>query len=144
VMLEASSGHRFDGQRRDVAAGEVQRMSAGSGVVQQRINRGAVPWRLVCRSGLNVQPTAARRPTSRTLRVGRRLEPCCSIRKAVQGAMALNRPVRLWRARPAAAPAGPAPRLAGQSWLQLIDGSVGSIPGRALERGRRPRLRGGS
>jgi len=56
-----------------------------------------------------------------------------------QGAMAIHRPVRLWRARPGEGVSLELPLMAGrQAWLQLIDGAVelnGPDGSRLLEAG---------
>ncbi|APD47700.1 MULTISPECIES: pirin-like bicupin family protein [Synechococcaceae] len=136
VMLEGELSHSDSmGNGEMLRAGEVQRMSAGSGVVHSEINRGAVPCRLlqiwIEPSSHGSAPAYEQKPFALGDDWTLLLDP-----EGRQGAMALNRPVRLWRARPAAGSRLGLPLAAGrQSWLQLIDGSVRLDSGRALERG---------
>jgi redox-sensitive bicupin YhaK (pirin superfamily) len=139
VMVEGELQHRDSlGHTEVLRAGEVQRMSAGTGVVHSEMNSGDGPCRLLQiwiepdRHG--IPPAYGQKP----FRIGRDwtllIDPA-----AAGGAMAIQRPVRLWRARPGAADvlALPAALLAAgadrPAWLQLIDGALtGPLP---MERG---------
>jgi len=125
VMVEGQLNHRDSmGHAEVLRAGEVQRMSAGTGVVHSEINEGEQPCRLL---QIWIEPSSAGIPSAyeqKPFAIGSGwtllLDP-----EQRDGAMAIHRPVRLWRCRPQAASTLELPLAAGcQGWLQLIDGSV--------------------
>ncbi len=124
VMVEGQLNHRDSmGHAEVLRAGEVQRMSAGTGVVHSEVNGGERPCRLlqiwIEPSGAGIAPAYEQKPFP----VGEGWTPLLDPAQA-EGAMAIHRPVRLWRARPGAGAALPLALAAGsQGWLQLIDGS---------------------
>lgn len=135
VMVDGQLNHRDSmGHSEVLRAGEVQAMSAGTGVVHSEMNQGEHACRLLqiwiepSREGHvpayrqePFQPQAGWTPL---------LDP-----DERQGALAINRPVRLWRARPAAGDRldlAIAPGASG--WLQLIEGQ-GTAFGLTLQRG---------
>ena len=128
VMVEGELQHRDSmGHAELLRAGEVQCMSAGTGVVHSEINGSAQPCRLLQiwiepdRSGL--PPTYAQRPFPPQL--GHWTPLLDPDRR--DGALAIQRPVRLWRAAlgPDQELAWPAALLPAQRlWLQLISGAV--------------------
>jgi redox-sensitive bicupin YhaK (pirin superfamily) len=135
VMVEGQLNHRDSlGHAEVLRAGEVQRMSAGTGVVHSEMNQGDRPCRLLqiwiepSRGGLT--PSYEQKPFA----VGAGWTPLLDPQQAA-GAMAIERPVRLWRGRPRADEAlslAIAPDR--QGWLQLISGS-GQADGLALRQG---------
>jgi redox-sensitive bicupin YhaK (pirin superfamily) len=135
VMVEGQLNHRDSmGHSEVLRAGEVQCMSAGTGVVHSEMNLGDRPCRLLqiwiepCREGL---PPAYRQEP---FLIGGDWTPLLDP-QGERGALAINRPVRLWRARPGAdeqVAISIAPDSLG--WLQLIDGH-GIASGHPLQRG---------
>ena len=118
VMVEGSLNHRDSmGHSATLRAGEVQRMSAGTGIVHSEINGSADPCRLLqiwiqpSRQGL--APSYDQRPYPQTPGWTALLDP-----QGCAGAMAIQRPVRLWRACPGAG---------GQLDVDLVPGSLGWI-----------------
>jgi len=125
VMVEGTLEHRDSlGHSQLLRAGEVQRMTAGTGMLHSEINPTGAPCRLLQiwiepeRSGLppgyEQRPFAVGRGWTRLLDPQRR-----------DGAMAIQRSLRLFRACPGPGdvltlPCGPG-RLA---WLQLISGAL--------------------
>jgi redox-sensitive bicupin YhaK (pirin superfamily) len=146
VMVEGQLNHRDSmGHCAVLRAGEVQRMSAGSGVVHSEINEGDEPCRLL---QIWIEPDASGLPPAYEQKPFPLLEadwtPLIDP-EGVRGAMAIHRSARLWRARVAAGqtlplPAPPDPL----GWIQMIDGDVAlqfgadtasAAAGRALSRG---------
>jgi redox-sensitive bicupin YhaK (pirin superfamily) len=124
VMVEGQLTHRDSmGHSEVLRAGEVQRMGAGTGVVHSEMNLGAQPCRLL---QIWIEPSAAGLPPAyeqKPFAVGRGwtalLDP-----DAGDAAMAIRRPVRLWRARPGQGDHLPILLEEGErGWLQLIEGS---------------------
>ncbi len=136
VMVEGELTHRDSmGNGEVLRAGEVQRMSAGTGVVHSEINKGATPCRLlqiwIEPSSPGIPPAYEQKPFAVGEGWTLLLDP-----ERRDGAMAVHRPVRLWRARPAAGTRLELPAAAGHRlWMQLIDGSLTLEGGRRLERG---------
>jgi hypothetical protein len=125
VMVEGVLQHRDSlGHTELLRAGEVQRMSAGSGVVHSEMNTSDQPCRL-----LQIWIEPDRRGTApayeqQPFPIGRDWTPLLDPNRA-DGAMAIQRPLRLWRARPRAGDALALPLAAGRpGWLQLIDGAL--------------------
>ena len=135
VMVEGQLHHRDSmGHAEVLRAGEVQRMSAGTGVVHSEINEGHQPCRLlqiwIEPSSTGLAPAYEQKPFT----IGPGWTPLLDPEQ-VGGAMAIHRPVRLWRARP---DAGESLSLAiasgSQGWVQLIEGS-GAADAHALQQG---------
>jgi redox-sensitive bicupin YhaK (pirin superfamily) len=130
VMVEGQLNHRDSmGHAEVLRAGEVQRMSAGTGVVHSEVNEGSQPCRLlqiwIEPAALAIPPAYEQKPFEIAAGWTPLLDP-----ERRDGAMALCRPVHLWRAQlgPNAVLALPALPAGAQApshhWLQLIDGSV--------------------
>ncbi|MFM7235308.1 MAG: pirin family protein [Cyanobium sp.] len=135
VMVEGQLNHRDSmGHAEVLRASEVQRMSAGTGVVHSEINEGATACRLlqiwIEPSSAGIAPAYEQKPFA----IGPGWTPLLDPNQA-DGAMAIHRPVRLWRAQP---DAGQTLSLAISSgshgWIQLIDGA-GAADGQALQQG---------
>lgn len=135
VMVEGQLNHRDSmGHAEVLRAGEVQRMSAGTGVVHSEINQGSQSCRLlqiwIEPSSAGIEPAYEQKPFAIANGWTPLLDP-----DRRDGAMAIHRPVRLWRAQP---DAGETLSLAigsgSQGWIQLIDGA-GAADGQALQRG---------
>ena len=125
VMVEGQLHHRDSlGHTAVLRAGEVQRMSAGTGVVHSEMNTGAQPCRLL---QIWIEPDqrgTAPAYEQQPFAIGSGWTPLIDPHGA-GGAMAIQRAVRLWRARPLPggvlrSPLHPA-RL---GWLQVIDGGL--------------------
>jgi redox-sensitive bicupin YhaK (pirin superfamily) len=125
VMVEGELTHRDSmGNAEVIRAGEVQRMSAGTGVVHGEWNEGVVPCRLL---QIWIEPASQGIPPAydqKAFPIGEDwtllLDP-----SGRGDAMAIHRPVRLWRARPAAGASLPLAVAGGrQGWLQLVEGTV--------------------
>lgn len=130
VMVEGQLNHRDSmGHAEVLRAGEVQRMSAGTGVVHSEVNEGHQPCRLL---QIWIEPSSAGIPPAyeqKPFTIGSGWTPLLDPDRR-DGAMAIHRPVHLWRAQPGPGgslalpepPAGsPAPS---HHWLQVIDGSL--------------------
>ncbi len=135
VMVEGQLNHRDSmGHAEVLRAGEVQRMSAGTGVVHSEMNQGSQSCRLlqiwIEPSSAGIAPAYEQKPFA----IGSGWTPLLDPEQG-GGAMAIHRPVRLWRAQPNA---GDTLSLAigsgSQGWIQLIDGA-GAADGQALRRG---------
>jgi redox-sensitive bicupin YhaK (pirin superfamily) len=126
VMVEGQLNHRDSmGHAEVLRAGEVQRMSAGTGVVHSEVNEGETPCRLlqiwIEPSTTGIAPAYEQKPFA----IGQSWTPLLDPERA-GGAMAIHRPVHLWRAKPGCGTTLPLeipPQC--QGWLQLIDGSGG-------------------
>jgi redox-sensitive bicupin YhaK (pirin superfamily) len=115
-------------------AGEVQCMSAGTGVVHSEINQGDKPCRLlqiwIEPSSTGIAPAYEQKPFA----IGRGWTPLLDPEQA-HGAMAIHRPVRLWRAQPGAGETLSLVLGKGRKgWIQLIDGA-GDANGHPLQQG---------
>ena len=125
VMVEGALHHRDSmGHSEVLRAGEVQRMSAGTGIVHSEMNDGDRPCRLlqiwIEPEQTGVTPVYEQRPFSIGEDWTLLLDP-----RQQQGAMAIHRPVRLWRANPvpgSVLSVAPEPERLG--WLQVISGQV--------------------
>jgi redox-sensitive bicupin YhaK (pirin superfamily) len=124
VMVEGQLNHRDSmGHAEVLRAGEVQRMSAGTGVVHSEINEGQAPCRLlqiwIEPSTTGIAPAYEQKPFA----IGEGWTPLLDPERT-GGAMAIHRPVRLWRARPQAGARLQLDLEAGsRGWLQLISGA---------------------
>lgn len=123
VMVEGQLEHRDSlGHAEVLRAGEVQRMSAGTGVVHSEVNTGAQPCRLlqiwIEPSSLGIPPAYGQKPFP----IGAGWTPLLDPEQS-GGALAIHRPVRLWRAQPEAGQQLPLALAAGSGgWIQLISG----------------------
>jgi redox-sensitive bicupin YhaK (pirin superfamily) len=141
VMVEGQLNHRDSmGHAEVLRAGEVQRMSAGTGVVHSEVNEGSQACRLlqiwIEPSSPGIPPAYEQKPFA----IGAGWTPLLDP-EGTGGAMAIHRPVRLWRAQPAAGQELPITlAAASQGWIQLIEGSgelalPGGQPALTLQRG---------
>jgi len=135
VMVEGELTHQDSmGHREVLRAGEVQRMSAGRGVVHSEINQSASPCRLL---QIWVEPQTPGGDPQYEQKPFAIAEgwTCLLDPSGEAGAMAIQRPVRLWRSQP---PAGTSLELPLQpnhkAWLQLIDGAI-TLDGQSLQKG---------
>ena len=99
VMVEGELHHRDSlGHAEVLRAGEVQRMSAGTGVVHSEMNLGEAPCRLlqiwIEPSSTGIPPAYEQKPFPLPGGWTPLLDP-----DRVDGAMAIHRAVQLWRAR---------------------------------------------
>ena len=125
VMVEGQINHQDSmGHAEVLRAGEVQRMSAGTGIVHSEMNKGPSPCRLL---QIWIEPVHKGLEPSyeqRHIEVGKAWTPLLNPDPS-QGAMAIDRPVRLWRAQPKQGQDLTLPEESGDTlWLQLINGSV--------------------
>ena len=109
-------------------------MSAGRGVVHSEINRSAAPCRLlqiwVEPQSLGGDPQYEQKPFAIAEGWSCLLDP-----SGEAGAMAIQRPVRLWRSQPQPGTSLELPLQPNrQAWLQLIDGAI-TLDGQSLQRG---------
>ena len=109
-------------------------MSAGSGVRHSEVNGGSVACRLlqiwIEPSSTGIVPAYEQKPYPMGKAWTALLDPL-----RADGAMAIHRPVRLWRAQPEAGDTlGLAIAAVSQGWIQLINGS-GLADRQALQRG---------
>jgi redox-sensitive bicupin YhaK (pirin superfamily) len=120
-------------------AGEVQRMSAGSGIVHSEINQTGAPCRLlqiwIEPAQLGIQPAYEQKPFA----IGEGWTPLIEP-DATGDAMAIERPVRLWRAQPLCQQQLPLPDAKERRlWIQVIDGELSlhnnGTPEQSLRRG---------
>jgi redox-sensitive bicupin YhaK (pirin superfamily) len=135
VMVNGEITHRDSmGHAEPLRAGEVQRMSAGTGLLHSEINEGSAPCRLL---QIWIDPSSSGRPPSYEQKPfvlssdwKLLIDPECR-----HGAVGVNGRVRLWRAQP---PAGqPLPFQLGEGthgWIQMIDG-LGQADDHPLEPG---------
>ena len=136
VMVEGELTHEDSmGHREVLRAGEVQRMSAGSGVVHSEINRSDSPCRLLQVWVEPQTPGGTPQYEQKAFSFGNRWT-CLLDPGAEGGAMAIQRQVRLWRSQPQPGQSLALPLAADQKgWLQVIDGSITLVDGQPLERG---------
>ena len=125
VMVEGELEHCDSlGHSERLRAGEVQRMSAGTGVVHSEMNRGDQPCRL-----LQIWIEPDRRGTApayeqKAFVIGKGWTPLLDPDRR-DSAMAIQRPIRLWRAQPGPGDALALPVAAGAAaWIQVIAGAV--------------------
>jgi redox-sensitive bicupin YhaK (pirin superfamily) len=125
VMVEGQINHQDSmGHAEVLRAGEVQRMSAGTGIVHSEMNRGQSPCRLLQIWIAPVHKGLEPSYEQRHIDVGKAWTPLLNPDPS-QGAMAIDRPVRLWRAQPKQGQELILPAESGDTlWLQLINGSV--------------------
>lgn len=125
VMVEGQLNHHDSmGHCAVLRAGEVQRMSAGCGIVHSEINEGDKPCRLlqiwIAPDTLDLPPAYEQKPFPALEGWTALIDPVAN-----GGAMAIQRSVCLWRGRVAAgqtlAPPAPAAR---RRWIQMITGDL--------------------
>ena len=125
VMVAGQLNHRDSmGHSAVLRAGEVQRMGAGTGIVHSEINQGQGPCRLlqiwIEPSRMGLQPDYEQKAFAIADHWTLLLDP-----QGNDGAMAIHRPVQLWRARPGIGTRLPIPlQSAPRLWLQLIAGQA--------------------
>ena len=124
VMVQGELHHRDSmGHAEVLRAGEVQRMSAGTGVVHSEINGSDQACRLlqiwVEPSSAGIAPAYEQKPFPLQRGWTPLLDP-----QRQEGALAIHRPVRLWRAKLQAAEALELPELSGAAWIQMINGAL--------------------
>jgi redox-sensitive bicupin YhaK (pirin superfamily) len=124
VMVQGELHHRDSmGHAEVLHAGEVQRMSAGTGVVHSEINGSDQACRLlqiwVEPSSTGTAPAYEQKPFPLQRGWTALLDP-----QRQEGAMAIHRPVRLWRGQLQAAEVVELPELSGAAWIQMIDGQL--------------------
>ena len=125
VMVAGELRHQDSiGHRSTLHAGEVQCMSAGTGLLHSEINGSDQSCRLLqiwiepSRQGL--PPSYQQKPFPPGAGWSLLIDPDAS-----QGAMAIQRPVRLWRGQPPAGSSLDLPLAAGsQGWIQMISGEL--------------------
>ncbi|QEY33039.1 pirin family protein [Synechococcus sp. RSCCF101] len=125
VMVEGALKHQDSmGHTGHLRAGEVQRMTAGTGVIHSEINDSSEPCRLL-QIWLEPQERGLRPEyEQRLFTVASEWTPLIHPER-IDGAMAIRQNAALWRARPAAGetlqlPATPS----AQRWIQMIDGAM--------------------
>ncbi|WP_338442106.1 pirin family protein [Synechococcus elongatus IITB4] len=125
VMVEGELTHQDSmGNREVLRAGEVQRMSAGTGVVHSEVNASDRPCHLlqiwIEPVRLGIPPAYEQKPFA----IAEGWTPLLSPTQD-QESMAIDRPIRLWRAQPAPGTTLEIPIAAKTlGWIQLIDGAV--------------------
>jgi hypothetical protein len=124
VMVQGELHHRDSmGHAEVLRAGEVQRMSAGTGVVHSEINGSDQACRLlqiwVEPSSTGIAPAYEQKPFPLQSGWTSLLDP-----QRQGGALAIHRPVRLWRAQLQASAVVELPELSGAAWIQMIDGAL--------------------
>jgi len=140
VMVDGDLTHADSmGNTEVLRAGEVQRMSAGTGIVHSEMNQTGAPCRLlqiwIEPAQLGIQPAYEQKP----FEIGDNWTPL--IEPSASGeAMAIERPVHLWRAQPQRQQHLPLPTTEEQSlWIQVIDGELSlhnnGTPEQSLRRG---------
>jgi len=135
VMVQGELTHQDSmGHTEVLRAGEVQRMSAGSGVVHSEINQSSSPCRLLQIWVEPQTPGGAPQYEQKAFAIGEGWT-CLLDPSGAAGAMAIQRPVRLWRSQPQAGQSLELPLAAHrQGWLQVIDGAI-TLDGQPLQRG---------
>lgn len=125
VMVEGVLEHRDSlGNGAALTAGEVQRMTAGTGIAHSEMNSGQEPCRLL---QIWIEPQRAGLPPSYSQK---RFEPgrgwtALIEPEAADGALAIAQSVRLWRATPRRGDQLHLPLQPGcRGWLQMITGTV--------------------
>jgi len=124
VMVQGELNHRDSmGHAEVLRAGELQRMSAGTGVVHSEINGSDQSCRLlqiwVEPSSTGIAPAYEQKPFPLQPGWTALLDP-----QRQEGALAIHRPVRLWRAQLQATELVQLPELSGVAWIQMIDGAL--------------------
>ena len=125
VMVEGSLNHCDSmGHSATLSAGEVQRMSAGTGIVHSEINGAERPCRLL---QIWIEPSSQGIPPSYDQQAFPLGEGWTALidPKRLGGAMAIQRPIRLWRACPGSGGSLDLPLAPATSgWIQVIAGGL--------------------
>jgi len=127
VMVEGQLEHRDSiGHGAILRSGEVQRMTAGTGLMHSEHNPGPAPCRLLqiwiepSRTGLAPSYEQTARDCASGSGWTRLIDP-----ERREGSMAIARSVQIWRARPRTDDVLTLPTTgSGMAWLQMIDGTV--------------------
>ncbi|MEB3317356.1 MAG: pirin family protein [Cyanobacteriota bacterium] len=125
VMVEGQLNHRDSmGHGAVLHAGEVQRMSAGSGIVHSEINAGESPCRLlqiwIEPDSRGLPPAYEQKPFPQELGWTPLIDP-----EGAGGAMAIQGATRLWRGRATPGQTLPPPASPDRiGWIQMIAGEV--------------------
>lgn len=125
VMLAGVLRHRDSlGHSAELRAGEVQRMSAGTGIVHSEVNGGADPCHLlqiwIEPSRRGIAPSYDQKAFTLGAGWTALVDP-----EGTDGALAIERPVRIWRGQPPLAPSLDLPGdPAAHGWIQVIAGSL--------------------
>ena len=125
VMVDGDLTHADSmGNSEVLRAGEVQRMSAGTGIVHSEMNQTNAPCRLlqiwIEPAQLGIQPAYEQKPFAISESWTPLIEPSAS-----GEAMAIARPLRLWRAQPQRQQQLPLPTAEERLlWIQVIDGEL--------------------
>ena len=124
VMVEGQLNHRDSmGNSGVIRAGDVQRMTAGTGIVHSEINGGTTPCRLL---QIWIEPGQDNLPPSyeqRNCPAGSAWTALIAPDEAE--VMAIARPVQLWRAKPETGQTLPLPaNVPHVGWLQVIAGQL--------------------
>ena len=140
VMVEGALPHADSmGNSAVLPAGEVQRMNSGSGILHSKINQTDEPCRLlqiwIEPAQQGIQPAYEQKPFA----IGEDWTPLIAP-DATGDAMAIERPVRLWRAQPQRQQQLPLPAAKERwRWLQVISGELtlhsNDCPEQSLRRG---------
>ncbi|OUT73075.1 MAG: hypothetical protein CBB79_04460 [Synechococcus sp. TMED19] len=135
VMVEGELTHEDSMDHHEVLrAGEVQRMSAGSGIVHSEINKSSLPCRLLQIWVEPQTPGGSPHYEQKAFPVTRSWT-CLLDPAGEAGAMAIQRQLRLWRSQPQPGDCLELPLAADRrSWLQVINGSI-TLNGQAMQRG---------
>ena len=129
VMIEGELQHQDSaGNSGVIEAGDVQRMSAGTGIMHSEINASEQPCRLlqiwIEPNHQGLEPAYEQR---RIAMADQRWIPMLDPNN--REAMAIARPVQLWRLKLAQGESIPLPELdTPQAWIQMINGKI-SRPG---------------
>ena len=123
VMVDGQINHLDSmGHSEVLRAGEVQRMSAG--IVHSEMKTGDTPCRLLQIWFAPLHKAIEPYYEQRHIEVGKAWTPLLSPDQS-QGAITIDRPVRLWRAQPNQGQELILPEQGGDiHWIQLINGSV--------------------
>ena len=125
VMIQRQLNHRDSmGNSGVINAGDVQRMSAGTGIVHSEMNQGQKACRLL---QIWIEPSEEGLVPAyeqRTLGIeSNTWTPLLAMNDP--SVMAIERPVRLWRAQPSDGRNLPLPALcAERGWIQIIEGEI--------------------
>ena len=125
VMVDGDLTHADSmGNSEVLRAGEVQRMSAGTGIVHSEMNQTNAPCRLlqiwIEPAQRGIQPAYEQKPFAISESWTPLIEPSAS-----GEAMAIARPLHLWRAQPQRQQQLPLPTADERLlWIQVIDGEL--------------------
>ena len=125
VMIEGELQHQDSaGNSSVIRAGDVQRMSAGTGIMHSEINESEQACRLL---QIWIKPShQGLQPAYEQRRIAMTNEKWISVLDPNKSeAMAIARPVQLWRLRLAQGESIPLPELSyPRAWIQMINGKI--------------------